>query len=49
MKFLIVEASSLPFLIPFGPKYSPRVLFTNTLTPQFSLNVRGKIVNFIVL
>ena len=36
MKFLIVEPSPLPILIPLGP----RILFSNTLSLHPSLNVR---------
>ena len=38
MKFLIVEPSALPILIPLGPKYSPQdPVFTFSL--RSSLNV----------
>ena len=41
MKFLIMEPSPLPILMPFGPKYSPQ--FLNTLSLLNSLNVRDHV------
>ena len=43
MKFLIVELSPLPILIPLGPKYSPQDLFSNSLSLDSSLNVRDHV------
>ena len=40
MKFLIVEFSLLPILIPLGPKYSPQDAVSNALSLHSSLNVR---------
>ena len=36
MKFLIVMASSIPILIPFGSKYSPEDPILKYLYPTFS-------------
>ena len=43
MKFLIVEPSPLPFLIPLGPKYSHQDPLSNTLSLDSSLNVRDHV------
>jgi len=43
MKFLIVEPSPLPILIPLGPKYSPHDPVLNTLSLHSSLNVRDHV------
>ena len=40
MKFLIVDPTPLPIIIPLGPKYSPPDPVSNTLSQGFSLNVR---------
>ena len=37
MKFLIVEPSPLPILIPIGPKYSPQDPMDNRLPKKFKL------------
>ena len=56
MKFLTVEPSQPPILIPLGPNIRLRILFLNILSLHSSLNVRdhasypyGTIVNIIVL
>ena len=43
MKFLVVEPSPHPILIHFGPKYSPQLLFSNTLRLHSSINVRDHV------
>ena len=43
MKFLIVEPSPLPILIPLGPIIRLGILFSNTLSLHSSLNVRDHI------
>ena len=43
MKFLIVEPSPLPILIPLGPKYSNQDPVLNTLSLHSSLNVRDHV------
>jgi hypothetical protein len=41
IKFLIVESSLLPILIPLGPKYShQKILFSNIHILHSSLNIR---------
>ena len=43
MKFLIVEPSPLPILIPLGPKIPLRIVFSNNLSLHSSLNVRDHV------
>ena len=43
MKFLIVEISPLPILIPLGPKYSPQDPVFKYLSLHSSLNVRDHV------
>ena len=43
MKFLIVEPSPLSILISPGPKYSLKILFSNTLSLDSSLNARDHV------
>ena len=44
IKLLIVEPSPLPILIPLRPKYSPRILFSNTLSLHSSFYVRDHVL-----
>ena len=44
MKFLIVEPSPLPILIPLGPNIPLRILFSNTLSLHSSLNTRNHVL-----
>ena len=43
MKFLIVEPSPLPILSLLGPNIRLRILFSNTLSLDSSLNVRDHV------
>ena len=43
MKFLIMEPSTLPFSSLLGPNIRIRILFSNTLTLNSSLNVRDHV------
>ena len=43
MKFLIVEFSPLPTLIPLGPKYLLQDPVSNALSLQSSLNVKDHV------
>ena len=44
MNFIIMEPSPLPISSLFGPKIRLRILFSNTLSLHFSLNVRDHVL-----
>ena len=44
MKFLIVEPSHSTFSLHVGPNIRPRILFSNTLSLDYSLNARNLVI-----
>ena len=43
MKFLIVEPSPLPIVIPLGPKYSPQDIYSTTVTVKNTLRCGAEV------